>query len=662
MENQNKNLETGKYGNLTFGEVSKFLIDIIGQNVILDLMPEKEQENYARNIQRTLYKDNKKDYGKFATTEPESPQDYFALFFEKVLEVEYDLPHTAMIIIDSFTWQFFHAITCFSSFEKPKEETVLFLLRKQLFNFIYHNLIRGYPLDNSNSLKIPADSIIKFLMDSYKKIFEEIESSYKNKETFYSEINNYCEENSKKYPKLLKKEVVNYKRNVVNWCNVNFDKNANWEVLVPVLDFLNQDKKNIVHRLIGLYLLKNAQRAMQKILDISETEQDKMIIDIITMLRENKRPENFYNDNDFVFPEQVNLISMYLAYQHQEDFNVEKSNEIIKAIEEKCLQSKIFFSTWLKTRVMVFEKGETLKEDNKTQEQIINGYKTAYNEGINYAGGYLGQFLLEAIVINRFFNPRRVEDIGNYYGYGQAVEVFGPDKQELLNHITDTNDIRIELVNIQYSDFNPIIYNSFCNYQDLHSIPEFNDEANKINNKGLEYEKAGDLDFAALCFSEAIILNPVYTNAYSNRGNVYNKMGDDLIEYVLADFNTALLLNPKHENTLFNRGMLFLKKHQFEKAIIDFTALLNINHGDYEAYTRRGLCYFNLKRADIALENYNRAIEINTRFAEAYYNRSVVYKFLGDNEKAQDDFSKAMLLDPELFLKNGQMFFIHSSK
>jgi tetratricopeptide (TPR) repeat protein len=356
---------------------------------------------------------------------------------------------------------------------------------------------------------------------------------------------------------------------------------------------------------------------------------------------------------------------MCLAYQHQEYFNVEKLNKIINVIEDKCPQSKIFFSTWLRTRAMVFEKNETLEDDRKVQEQIINGYKIAYNEGINYAGGYLGQFLLEAIVINKFFNPRRVEDIGNYYGYGRALEIFGQEKQELLDIITNTSDVRTEFVYIQYSNFNPILYNSFCNYQNFNSILEFNNEAIKKNNKGLEFEKAGDLESAVYYFSEAITLNHVYVNAYSNRGNTYNKMGDNYMEYALADFNTTLLLNPKHENTLFKRGMFFLMKRQFEKAIIDFTELININCCDSEAYLKRGICYFNTKRpdkADKALEDYNKAIEINPHSVEAYYNRCFVYKLFGDNEKAQNDFCIAKKIDPDYFLRDDLKFFIQKNE
>jgi hypothetical protein len=41
MKNRKKSQEADKYGQITFGEESKLLVDIIGQNAILDLMSEK---------------------------------------------------------------------------------------------------------------------------------------------------------------------------------------------------------------------------------------------------------------------------------------------------------------------------------------------------------------------------------------------------------------------------------------------------------------------------------------------------------------------------------------------------------------------------------------------------------------------------------------------
>jgi hypothetical protein len=124
MENQKENKEEDKFGNVTFGEASRLLINIIGQNVILESMPEKEQEAFKRSLER-MYK-GQANYSEFTTAEPESPQWYISQFFEKILEKKYGLSHLAYIIIDSFTWQLFYALTCTAPFEKKKKKLRFF--------------------------------------------------------------------------------------------------------------------------------------------------------------------------------------------------------------------------------------------------------------------------------------------------------------------------------------------------------------------------------------------------------------------------------------------------------------------------------------------------------------------------------------------------------
>ena len=719
MGKKKKNKDIDEFGNITFGEATELLVDIIGQIVILEFIPKEKQEAYKRSLER-MY-DGEGTYSKFATASSESPQSYMEQFFKKILEERYGLSRLAMIIVDSFTWQLFNALTCTTTFEKPKKETALCLIRKELFNLIYHNLLMGKSFDGNINIKISGDSIITFLTDSYDKIFSFAENDFnKNGKVFINELKEYWNENYKNCKNVHKtdplQEIINellndggifykqineikisYKNNFdelkekrpklydllcidkndKHFDNIfkkaieefieygtdkylsidsliivipkskikypylyryidsgkidpseidfNFDDNIQkmrkgnvfnptWKTLKLILDFLlENDKKSLISRLVGLYLLKNAQRAMKEILYVSEQEQGKIIVDIVAMINENKEPEEFYkeiyNNDNIEFLEQSDLINMCLTYQYMGDFDIVKSDAIIKVIEVKCPHSKKFFSTWLRARANVFEKREKLRDDKEEQRQIIEGYKTAYNEGIAYAGEYLAQFLLEAITINLFCNPKQVKDINDYYGYGYALELFDTgEKQKLFDIIKESNDPLFDFIDIQYSVFNPVINNIDKEHPDLHSllqfktipetISEFRKKSIELNNEGLKLKKDSKIE-SLMLFSKAIMLNHAYVNAYSSRGCVFEEMGEHFenegisdknilnpeqwYSRALADFNMALLLDPKHENTLFNRGLLFLKKGQYENAITDFTNLIDINPEDSEA-------------------------------------------------------------------------------
>jgi hypothetical protein len=166
-----ENQETDKYGNVTFGQTSKFLIDIIGQNVILDYISKNIEDEKEAEKKREIFKQNldrmyrgQAVYYKFATAERGSPQWYIEQFFKEILEKKekYNLPRIAYIIIDSFTWQLFFALTWHTPFEKLKSETVLFHLRKQVFCFIYDVLHKGMPMSDGSVYKISGDFIIRF--------------------------------------------------------------------------------------------------------------------------------------------------------------------------------------------------------------------------------------------------------------------------------------------------------------------------------------------------------------------------------------------------------------------------------------------------------------------------------------------------------------------
>ena len=63
-------------------------------------------------------------------------------------------------------------------------------------------------------------------------------------------------------------------------------------------------------------------------------------------------------------------------------------------------------------------------------------------------------------------------------------------------------------------------------------------------NRGLAYRRNGELEQAAVDYTQAIELDPKFTAAYSNRGYVNFKLGD--LAGALADFRKVLELDPQN--------------------------------------------------------------------------------------------------------------------
>jgi len=627
-----KIIENIEYGNISFGEITKLLIDIIGQNVILDLIPQKSRKAYKKDLERIYREEGVGSYTRLSVAKRGSPQWYFAQFFknDNGIENRYGVSELAMELIDSFTWQLFFALGWQTPFETPKKDTMLFLIRKQVFYTIYE-MIKG-DHEVYGKFSVTKEAILKFITDDYDKIFSSIESNIK---TFHKEFYKFCDENRKEYE--INNDLAFHQINIKNWRNGNV-YNPTWKMLKPVLDILYKNGKVfLVHRLVGLYLLKNTQKAINEILDISIVEQEKMIIDLTTMIIEDKNPEEFYLENYFEFSQQINTIYMCLAYQHQENIDREILNNIINEIELKCDKSKLFFSIWLKARAAIFIYGESLKEN---PEQVIDAYKKAFNEGKAFAGIYLEQFLYEAIMVNMYLKPRNVKNINDLHGYGYALELFPEEMEKLLEPFNNKDGLENKLIKIHYL-FNPRGKMISSNFPELNEFKKINKKAIEFYDLGLEYFKDGDYEISMIYFTDALLLNPNYVNAYTNLGNVCSKMGFFYYDDAVFAFNSALLLDPKNEKTLFQKGIFNLKKDNLDEAINDFSLIIN-NNSEYSiTYLKRGICYMLKKDIDLALKDFNIALEKNENNIEAYFYRSKVYEQLGENTKAQNDIDKA---------------------
>lgn len=208
-----------------------------------------------------------------------------------------------------------------------------------------------------------------------------------------------------------------------------------------------------------------------------------------------------------------------------------------------------------------------------------------------------------------------------------------------------------------------------------------------------------DLEIKKELYTNAIEANPNFTDAYINRGLVYNELKeyknsiadyDKAIEMdskcalafnnrgyskflagdfdgALKDYNKAILLNPKMKMALDNKAMLFskacmeddkdfegkyylslgiteLREGNIAEAIRNFDESIKLNSNTELPYFYKGIAYQSLNKNDEAYENYSKAIEINKNMIDAYYNRGqLIYKT--NPKQAIDDFVAAIALD-----------------
>jgi len=449
MENKKEIQEADKYGQITFHKEAKLLVDIIGQDAIIYFMSKKNPKFYKSNKRKLERMKNGEMPDNGFTSLQQCCKDFFK---------EYKISPLVMTSLNLNPESFIRDFSLYAESNillgKSKKELALSILHEQAFYCIEENL--SGPLKN-DLFKTSEKKVLEFLRDSYDAIF-------KNEDVFNKDF----------YKEITKQHGDSYKKNIDNWRiedvnNPNYVYNPFWRTLVPVLDYLYKQKHiSFVHRLIGLYLRKNAQKALLDIFDISEDELKEIITKIANMIEDMKSPENIpsnlYYDDIWFFNQRYKIIKC-LEFQnnYENSIDVEKSNNFIEYLKRNYSRSpeEKFLYFWLQTRAKIFEKHSDLIE---VQEEILEGYRKAFAELLIdiKQSSFKIQFLMEIMLVNDFFYPRRVKAIKEYYEHGRnTLEIFNAKMswENILNILKKLpKDIRKALVNI-HSDYCPIKIN-----------------------------------------------------------------------------------------------------------------------------------------------------------------------------------------------------------
>ncbi len=161
---------------------------------------------------------------------------------------------------------------------------------------------------------------------------------------------------------------------------------------------------------------------------------------------------------------------------------------------------------------------------------------------------------------------------------------------------------------------------------------------------GLFWDLHGHWDCAIKDYNKAIRLNPIYSNAYNNRGNLQQTCGK--LTEAKKDYDKAIELNPNYASAYYNRGLLRSGQGNHKEAKEDYDKAIELNPNYSPIYNNRGK--LKLGQGDLkgAREDFDKAIEINQYSSKAYNNRGVLRRRQDDSEGAREDFDKAIKLNP----------------
>ncbi len=127
--------------------------------------------------------------------------------------------------------------------------------------------------------------------------------------------------------------------------------------------------------------------------------------------------------------------------------------------------------------------------------------------------------------------------------------------------------------------------------------------------------------------------------AYINRGVAFEKRGE--LNKAIEDYDKVIDIDPLYFEAYNNLGVLYGQNGLFDKAIEYFNKSIGIDPAYVDAYVNRGIAYAVSGRYDSALKDFDKAVLLDQNSAEAYFNRGNLYLKTGNRERAASDFRKA---------------------
>jgi tetratricopeptide (TPR) repeat protein len=166
---------------------------------------------------------------------------------------------------------------------------------------------------------------------------------------------------------------------------------------------------------------------------------------------------------------------------------------------------------------------------------------------------------------------------------------------------------------------------------------------------GLDFEEVWRFDNCKIadCYENTIEPKYDFEKAWNN---VKCGCADENDYDITLDFSKKCIeLNPNDVLAYDAIGLVYLRKHNYDKAIECYEKAIELNTPDLAGtFNDMGLAYIGKLDYDKAIECYKKAIELELNFAEAYFNIGNAYIEKLDYDKAIECYEKAIELNPDL--------------
>jgi tetratricopeptide (TPR) repeat protein len=160
------------------------------------------------------------------------------------------------------------------------------------------------------------------------------------------------------------------------------------------------------------------------------------------------------------------------------------------------------------------------------------------------------------------------------------------------------------------------------------------------------HAQIGPYEDAIEYFSQAMAMDPNYSEYYNDRGAVHFKM--NLLHDAERDYLRAIELSPPYAEVWINLGQCYRAMGRMHDAVSAYTRALDLDPASTLALVGRADAHGELGRGDLALADYDEALALEPDQPLVLGSRAIVQYEAGRSSEALTDLDAAIALAPDV--------------
>ena len=164
--------------------------------------------------------------------------------------------------------------------------------------------------------------------------------------------------------------------------------------------------------------------------------------------------------------------------------------------------------------------------------------------------------------------------------------------------------------------------------------------------KADNYADKGDIYRALEDYGQALIYNPRYFLALSNKGRLLTEHFDQFDE-AISLLHNCIRVAPKYVDAHVNLGIAYARKGELQASIKSFEEALHLNPESVEALVSLGQAFLKISAPEKAIESFEKALELNSESSEIWSYRSDALNQVGQHTEAVKGYDHAISLQPD---------------